>query len=160
GYEPPAGPGRRGRRPQGPPRPTTATPPPPAAPRGATGPRAASRRRPPGPAPSRPPRPGREGGRDGRAAVGHAERARELTGWKEGNFIDPLAAASAEAGDFDTAVEHQKQALTFPAFEKSAGPGARQRLDLYRQRQPHRAPGSARELVPPPRVGEAGSGLS
>src|SRR5262249_2479543 len=60
---------------------------------------------------------GRDGLRDGKQAVEHAPRACELTGWKEPACIATLAAAHAEAGDFDKAVAFQKQALAFPAFE-------------------------------------------
>src|SRR5262249_31771065 len=56
--------------------------------------------------------------RDGKQAVEVATRACELTGWKNPVCIAILAAAHAEAGDFDKAVELQKKALAFPAHEK------------------------------------------
>jgi tetratricopeptide (TPR) repeat protein len=90
---------------------------------------------------------GPDGVRDGRLAVEHATRACELSSWAVPRYIDALAAAYAESGDFDKAIKYQKQALAFPAFEKSAGPQARQRLDLYVQRKPYRDPVPA----PPPR---------
>jgi serine/threonine protein kinase/Tfp pilus assembly protein PilF len=81
--------------------------------------------------------------RDGKQSVAHATRACELTGWKAPGFIDTLAAAHAEAGDFDRAVEFQKKALSFPGFEKEHGKRVRDRLQLYTQKKPYRDPALA-----------------
>jgi tetratricopeptide (TPR) repeat protein len=88
--------------------------------------------------------------RDGKAAVRHATRACELTVWKDADSISTLAAAHAEAGDFDKAVEYQRKALTLPEyqqkaltlpeFEKAVGKGGRERLDLYARKMPYRDP--------------------
>lgn len=90
---------------------------------------------------------GPNGHRNGAQAVELASRVCERTDWREPNYIDTLAAAWAEAGDFPKAVEYQTRALRFPAFENSEG--ARHRLDLYRRQQPFRVP--ARVVAPPPR---------
>jgi hypothetical protein len=76
--------------------------------------------------------------RDGRAAVESARRACELSDWKEANPIGTLAAAYAEAGDFDKAVEFQEKANGLSTVEDDRQKG-RERLKLYRDRTPYRA---------------------
>jgi membrane associated rhomboid family serine protease/Tfp pilus assembly protein PilF len=49
--------------------------------------------------------------RDPKAALDHAQRAVELTQWKEGEFVDTLAEAHFVNGDYQQAVEIQKKAL-------------------------------------------------
>ncbi|HET6573566.1 MAG TPA: tetratricopeptide repeat protein [Fimbriiglobus sp.] len=95
---------------------------------------------------------GPDGVRDGRRAVEYAIQACELSKWKKPYFLDTLAAAYAEAGDFDKAMEYQKKALSFPDFEKKYEAEARRRLDLYAKKTPYRDPAYARrEVAPPPR---------
>ena len=75
--------------------------------------------------------------RDGKKAVESATRACELTDWKEADVLDTLAAASAEAGDFDAAVKWQEKAqgLYWDALDKEQGLA---RLSLYRAKKPYR----------------------
>lgn len=74
--------------------------------------------------------------RNGTRAVEVARKAAELSAWKDGNVLDTLAAAYAEAGNFAEAVRWQEQATKFPDFMQDQGDGARARLELYRKRQP------------------------
>ncbi|MCP4260067.1 MAG: serine/threonine protein kinase [Planctomycetes bacterium] len=78
--------------------------------------------------------------RDGDEAVDNARRACELTNWTDANLIDTLAAAYAEAGDFDSAVKWQKKAIDMVAKEPFSiyGGGFQMRLRLYESDQPAR----------------------
>jgi tetratricopeptide (TPR) repeat protein len=72
--------------------------------------------------------------RNGPLAVQDATRACELTNWENPGFIDILAAACAEAGDFDNAVKWETQYLQRPIPTRD-GPQAQARLALYRSHQ-------------------------
>ena len=74
--------------------------------------------------------------RDGRRAVEYARHACELTEFQNGDYVDTLAAAYAEAGQFDEAAKAQQQALTL--LPESAHESARRRLRLYQNQQPFR----------------------
>lgn len=76
--------------------------------------------------------------RDGAAAVEAARRAVRLSGGSDGMYLDTLAAAYAEAGNFDDAVKAQQQALADPAYLAREGDDARDRLRLYLAKQPYR----------------------
>jgi serine/threonine-protein kinase len=91
--------------------------------------------------------------RNGSEAVQAATRACELAGWKSPEYLDTLAAAYAEAGDFREAVKWQEKALAdlgparaLGSFEKQA---ARDRLELYRQKRPFRFDGGSRPSQSP-----------
>lgn len=76
--------------------------------------------------------------RDGKRAVEEAKRAVEMLKYRNGRYLDTLAAAYAEAGDFGKAVETQQQAIDDPEFMRDEGDAARQRLKLYREKKPFR----------------------
>jgi tetratricopeptide (TPR) repeat protein len=76
--------------------------------------------------------------REGKRAIQLATAVCQATDWKSGWELNVLAAASAEAGQFDEAVRYQTKALEDPVYRGSAGNEFRQRLDLYKQKKPYR----------------------
>ena len=67
-----------------------------------------------------------------------AAKACKLTSWKDDDYLDTLAAAYAEAGQFDKAVEWQAKALVLaPSTDRAA---FQARLDLYKAGKPYREP--------------------
>jgi serine/threonine-protein kinase len=76
--------------------------------------------------------------RDGKRAVKYATTACEQTGWKNRSCLDTLAAAYAEAGQFDEAVRYQTRALDDPKLKDDFRTAARGRLELYKQKKPFR----------------------
>jgi Zn-dependent protease len=76
--------------------------------------------------------------RHGGWAVKNARRACELDGWNQPNLLGTLAAACAEAGDFEEAVTWHKRALKDPAYRARYGENAVQRLRLYEEGRPYR----------------------
>lgn len=75
--------------------------------------------------------------RDGDNAVKHATEACKLTDWQQGICLDTLAAAYAEAGDFQKAVEWQQKALEMAPPEITQQE-SQQRLKGYQNKKPHR----------------------
>jgi tetratricopeptide (TPR) repeat protein len=100
-------------------------------------------------------------------AIADAKKACELLKWKGAPHIDTLAAAYAEAGDFDSAIKYQEQAIQVHEKEpdemaktvakahinkilaqkwvadaadqlKKSAPDYAKRLDLYQQHRPYR----------------------
>lgn len=81
--------------------------------------------------------------RDGKKAVEHATKACDLTERQDWICLDTLAAAHAEAGDFESAVQIAGEALRLapPRMQEPI----RGRIACYRSRRPHRL-----EPEPPP----------
>lgn len=88
--------------------------------------------------------------RNGRRAVSEATTACELTKWGDPDCLDTLAAAYAEAGDYDSAVKWEKKAIDLlrkdvPSTLKRAmnfggrrGVGFDDRLAFYKGKRPTR----------------------
>jgi len=78
--------------------------------------------------------------RDGAKAVENATKACELTNWKNPGYLNVLAAAYAEAGDFDAAVKWQKEAIDLLTEEQPSWWRAefQARLKLYQSGKPYR----------------------
>jgi Flp pilus assembly protein TadD len=81
------------------------------------------------------------GKRDGKKAIELARRACSLTRNESPFFLDTLAAALAEAGDFAAAVKTQNQALKLAnKMDAESLQQAKRRLTLYSDRKPYREP--------------------
>jgi tetratricopeptide (TPR) repeat protein len=84
--------------------------------------------------------------RDGTKAIVLARNARELAGKSPGwHHYAGLAAAYAEAGDFEMAVAYEKKALEYDVYAQS--PAADFRMNLYKQKRPYHQD----TRMPPPR---------
>ena len=75
--------------------------------------------------------------RDGQKAIELAETACKLTDYKRGSYLSALAAAYAENGDFDKAVEYQEKALEL-IDDDTIRAEYEKRLDTYRAKKPWR----------------------
>ncbi len=60
----------------------------------------------------------------------------KLTDWKNGSYLDTLAAAYAAAGDFDSAVKWQSKAMELVTVKNKAE--FQSRLALYETHKPYR----------------------
>jgi serine/threonine-protein kinase len=69
--------------------------------------------------------------------VAIANKACQLNGGKNESYLDTLAAAYAEIGDFQQARQWQKKALAANTDEKRTRE-LRSRLDLYERNKPYR----------------------
>jgi tetratricopeptide (TPR) repeat protein len=76
--------------------------------------------------------------RDCKKAVEYAEKACKLSNWKNPYYLDTLAAAYAEAGDFKNAVKFQEKALTNQEFVDRYGKAAKIRVKQYKAKKPYR----------------------
>lgn len=88
--------------------------------------------------------------RNGAKAIEDATTACELGGWKTASLLATLAAAYAEAGTFDKAVEYQETAIVLETDEGMAKV-FRSRLNLYESGEPYRD--EATDGVPTSKVG-------
>jgi tetratricopeptide (TPR) repeat protein len=75
--------------------------------------------------------------RNGREAVADAKAACNITLWRKAGYIDTLAAAYAEAGDFDSAVKFENRVIALDSNEKEV-PGSKERLAAFQHHQPIR----------------------
>jgi tetratricopeptide (TPR) repeat protein len=80
--------------------------------------------------------------RGGSEAVRLAERAAKMTRYQNPVILDTLAAAYAETGQFEQAVQAAERGLAIcsKTGEHDLGGRVRQRLGLYRQARPYREP--------------------
>lgn len=78
--------------------------------------------------------------RNGKEAVIDANAACQQSKWNNANYIDTLAAAYAEAGDFDQAVNFEGFALQMNNSLLSHREMAQERLKLYQRHQPYHEP--------------------
>lgn len=78
--------------------------------------------------------------RNGAKAVEFATNACEQTNWKNADYVNTLAAAYAEVGDFDSAVKWQKEAINLLTEKESSDwqAGFEGRLKLYQSGKPFR----------------------
>ena len=76
--------------------------------------------------------------RDGGRAVQLARQACDLTNWEGTNFLDTLAAAYAELGEYDEAQRFEIMAVEAADYEGKAGSIFKERLELYKQQKPLR----------------------
>lgn len=76
--------------------------------------------------------------RNGKQAIEFAMTACELTGWKNPFPLSTLAAAYAEDGQFDRAIEWHKKAMASADFPPTKLDRARERLKFYEQEEPYR----------------------
>ena len=77
--------------------------------------------------------------RNGKEALTHANKACDLSSWQKGDFIDSLAAAYAESGDFPQAIMWQQRALTLMKLDSAEQQqDSAKRLELYKAKKPYR----------------------
>jgi len=74
--------------------------------------------------------------RNGKEAVEAATKACVFSNWKNGQRIDTLAAAFAEAGDFQQAIKYQRQALGLNGANEKERKEMESRLELYEEQKP------------------------
>ena len=75
--------------------------------------------------------------RDGKAAVTHAMKACENSQWKDWSYIDTLAAANAESGNFDKAIEMANKAIEIAPKEEVDD--CKDRLAMFEAKKAYRS---------------------
>ncbi len=85
--------------------------------------------------------------RDGKKAITLAKKACGLTDYRNMLLVETLAAAYAESGDFEKAVETQKKVLNDDEYMKKWEAGVKQKLKLYEESKPYH---TARSKAAPP----------
>jgi tetratricopeptide (TPR) repeat protein len=76
--------------------------------------------------------------RNGVEAVAIATKACGISHWNESGYIDTLAAAYAEAGNFDQAVKFEKRSLSDSSISPRQREERERHLNLFQQRKPLR----------------------
>lgn len=76
--------------------------------------------------------------RHGSQAIDDAKKACRITNWKDASYVDTLAAAYAESGDFDSAVRYEEKALGGHDAEHIAQ-NLQKHMALFKQHQPIRS---------------------
>jgi tetratricopeptide (TPR) repeat protein len=77
--------------------------------------------------------------RNGRQAIKDAKAACGIMSWDDDDMIDTLAAAYAEAGDFDSAVSYEERALATKGISANDSKVFQHHLALFKQHQPIRS---------------------
>ena len=80
-----------------------------------------------------------EKARDGKKAVQVALKACELTKYQNAAYVDTLAAAYAEIGDFENAVKWETKYLTSLSLAPADATDGQTRLALYQAKKPYHA---------------------
>jgi tetratricopeptide (TPR) repeat protein len=76
--------------------------------------------------------------RNGKQAIKDAKAACSLMIWKDENTIDTLAAACAEIGDFDSAVQYAEQALAVKDISSTNSKMIQRHLQSFQEHNPIR----------------------
>src|SRR3954451_15001079 len=76
--------------------------------------------------------------RNGQQAVKDAKAACSIMTWKDESMIDTLAAAYAETGDFNSAIQYASQALAVKGISPNNTKLFQQHLAFFQQRKPIR----------------------
>ena len=76
--------------------------------------------------------------RNGQQALKDAKAACSMLVWKDENTIDTLAAAYAEIGDFDAAVQYAQQALAVKDISPKDSKRIQRHIQLFQQHKPIR----------------------